>query len=75
MISERIDSVVAVVWLIIGGWIAIVDQPPVVAMFAGVIVVAGAVQTWAIRQLGGEARGLSTRSLFLLGAALMLSGW
>jgi regulator of protease activity HflC (stomatin/prohibitin superfamily) len=61
--------------LAIGGGVAIIGQPPVKAMLAALIVVVGAWQAWCVRRLGDHARTLSSGLLFLIGAALGLSGW
>jgi regulator of protease activity HflC (stomatin/prohibitin superfamily) len=75
MIADRINAAAAIAMLVIGGGVAIVGQPPVQAMLAALIVVVGAWQAWCVRRLGDDARALSSGLLFLIGAALGLSGW
>lgn len=55
MIADRINAAAAIVMLVTGGAVPVVGQPPVQAMLAALIVVAGAWQAWCVRQLGGDA--------------------
>jgi hypothetical protein len=65
----------AVLMLVTGGGVAAISVGPVKAMVVAIIVVAGAVQCWSSRGTPDEQRRAYDELIFLLGAALMLSGW
>jgi hydrogenase/urease accessory protein HupE len=75
VITTRVETAIAAVILAGGGWVAVADRPPVPAMVVALIVAGGAIEGWSVRHLGDDARRVSARFLFLLGMALMLSGW
>jgi hypothetical protein len=70
-LGATIESLGAVAVFVCGVAIAIIDQPPAAVWAAVIVAGGGAWQVWDMRELGGR---LWVRVLFLLGAALMLTG-
>jgi hypothetical protein len=74
-LSLRIETGAALLSLFIGGWIGTVDQPLIAGYAVAVIVLASVWHLWRLQELDAEARRPCIRVLFLLGLALMLTGW
>jgi hypothetical protein len=69
---DRVTSFVAVASLILGGVAAVSgDAPEMKILLVAVIVVAGVVEWWTLRQLGKETRDPGNRLLFLVGMTLI----
>jgi hypothetical protein len=69
---DRVTSFVAVASLILGGVAAVSgDAPEMKILLVAVIVGAGVVEWWRLRQLGKETRDAGNRLLFLVGMTLI----
>jgi hypothetical protein len=70
-LGAKFESLAAVAVFVCGVAIAIIDHPPAAVWAAVIVAGGGAWQAWDMRELGGR---VWARVLFLLGAALMLTG-